>query len=97
MKQIYITLFRIISFIIPRVSKIIPESVSENSIKGTAYISFYVMPDGRIDNFETVKTFSEDLSNNLIDTLRKMQEWIPGYHGGDPVVAKVCIPYQYGF
>jgi aminopeptidase N len=76
---------------------IIPESVSEDSIKGTAYISFYVMPDGRIDNFEIVKTFSEDLSNNLIDALRKMQEWIPGYHGGNPVVAKVCIPYQYGF
>ncbi|MBI5540923.1 MAG: hypothetical protein HY951_12740 [Bacteroidia bacterium] len=62
---------------------------------GTAYISFLISPTGVVSEFKQENAYSPEFAKEIINVLKSLPRWIPGYFNGNPVYTKVVYPFKY--
>ena len=69
-----------------------PESALADSIGGRVIVRFVVEKDGRLTNFEAVRTPDERLTQEAIRVLRLTEPWQPGHNRGEAVRCHFAMP-----
>ncbi|MBR6493677.1 MAG: energy transducer TonB, partial [Prevotella sp.] len=69
-----------------------PETAIADSVQGRVIISFVVEKDGRLTNFEVLRTPDERLSDEAIRVVRLTEPWIPAKNKGKDVRCRFCMP-----
>ena len=69
-----------------------PESALADSVQGRVFVRFVVETDGRLTNFEVVRTPDERLSAEAIRVLHLTEPWIPAKNNGRDVRSRFCMP-----
>lgn len=72
-----------------------PEAAMADSVQGRVIVRFVVEKDGRLTNFEVVRTPDERLSAEAIRVLRLTEPWIPAQNQGHPVRSRFCMPITF--
>ena len=72
-----------------------PESAMADSIQGRVIIRFVVEKDGRLTNFEVVRTPDDRLSNEAIRVLKLTEPWVPAKNKGQDVRCHFVMPIQF--
>ena len=72
----------------------IPQELVDSGERETVYISFLVNPNGILSDFKVENSFSEEVANCIIDVVKRMPRWIPGYNKGNPVFVRFYLPYK---
>ena len=69
-----------------------PEGAETDSVQGRVIVRFVVEKDGRLTNFEVVRTPDDCLSAEAIRVLRLTDPWIPAKNKGRDVRCRFCVP-----
>ena len=72
-----------------------PETAVADSIQGRVVISFVVERDGRLTNFEVIRTPDDRLSNEAIRVVRLTEPWIPAKNKGKDVRSRFSMPIMF--
>ncbi len=72
-----------------------PDSAIEKGIEGRVIIRFVVEKDGRLTNFEVLKSPDDLLSEEALRVLRLTEPWIPAQNEGRPVRSHFCMPITF--
>ena len=72
-----------------------PESAMADSVQGRVIVRFVVEKDGRLTNFEVVRTPDERLSAEAIRVLKLTQPWVPAKNRGQDVRCYFVMPVQF--
>lgn len=72
-----------------------PDSAIEKGIEGRVIIRFVVEKDGRLTNFEVLKSPDDLLSKEALRVLRQTEPWIPAQNEGRPVRSHFCMPITF--
>ena len=72
-----------------------PETAIADSVQGHVVISFVVEKDGRLTNFEVLRTPDECLSDEAIRVVRMTEPWIPAKNKGRDVRCRFCMPVMF--
>ncbi len=72
-----------------------PESCKDDGMEGTVYVSFVIDEDGTVKDIKAIKSPDERLSASALETVNKMQAWIPGKQDGKNVKVQFNLPIKY--
>ena len=72
-----------------------PESALADSIQGRVIVRFVVETDGRLTNFEVVRTPDERLSAEAIRVVKLTEPWVPAKNRGQNVRCHFVMPVQF--
>lgn len=72
-----------------------PESAMNDSVQGRVFVRFVVEKDGRLTNFEVVRTPDERLSAEAIRVLKLTEPWVPAKNRGQDVRCHFVMPIQF--
>ena len=72
-----------------------PESALADSVQGRVIVRFVVETDGRLTNFEVVRTPDERLSAEAIRVLKLTEPWVPAKNHGQDVRCHFVMPVQF--
>lgn len=72
-----------------------PESALADSVQGRVIVRFVVETDGRLTNFEVVRTPDERLSAEAIRVLKLTEPWVPAKNRGQDVRCHFVMPVQF--
>lgn len=72
-----------------------PDSVLADSVEGRVIIRFVVEKDGRLTNFEVVRTPDERLCAEAIRVLHLTEPWVPAQKDGRYVRCHFVMPIQF--
>ena len=72
-----------------------PESALADSVQGRVFVRFVVETDGRLTNFEVVRTPDERLSAEAIRVLKLTEPWVPAKNRGQDVRCHFVMPVQF--
>ena len=76
-----------------------PKKAVRQGVEGMVLVSFVIYPDGKMRDYEVVKTPSEALSGAVIDILERANRlkdgWKPGEVDGEPVKVSFTIPVNF--
>ena len=72
-----------------------PDAAQADSVQGRVIIRFVVEKDGRLTNFEVVRTPDDRLSAEAIRVLRLTEPWQPAQNQGRPVRCHFCVPVSF--
>lgn len=72
-----------------------PESALADSVQGRVFVRFVVETDGRLTNFEVVRTPDERLNAEAIRVLHLTEPWIPAKNNGRDVRSRFCMPITF--
>ena len=72
-----------------------PESAMNDSVQGRVIVRFVVEKDGRLTNFEVVRTPDERLSAEAIRVLKLTEPWVPAKNRGQDVRCHFVMPVQF--
>ena len=72
-----------------------PDSAIEKGIEGRVIIRFVVEKDGRLTNFEVLKSPDDLLSKEALRVLHQTEPWIPAQNEGRPVRSHFCMPITF--
>jgi len=67
----------------------------EFRITGKVYISFVVLPNGKIDDVRVVKGLGFGLDEEAVRVVKSMPRWLPGTQNGLPVAVVYNLPIQF--
>ncbi len=74
-----------------------PEGAMADSVQGRVIVRFVVEKDGRLTNFEVLRTPDERLSNEAIRVLRLTEPWVPAKNKGQDVRCHFVMPVQFRY
>ena len=69
-----------------------PAKAIEEGIQGRMVVKFIVEKDGRLSNFEFLKSPDPVFNDEVIRVLKKSPKWTPGYQKGKPVRVSYVLP-----
>ncbi len=69
-----------------------PESALADSVQGRVFVRFVVETDGRLTNFEVVRTPDERLSAEAIRVIKLTEPWVPAKNRGQNVRCHFVMP-----
>ena len=69
-----------------------PESALADSVQGRVFVRFVVETDGRLTNFEVVRTPDERLSAEAIRVIKLTEPWVPAKNRGQDVRCHFVMP-----
>ena len=72
-----------------------PESALADSVQGRVIVRFVVETDGRLTNFEVVRTPDERLSAEAIRVIKLTEPWVPAKNRGQDVRCHFVMPVQF--
>jgi len=72
-----------------------PEEMKENGITGTLEMSFVVDTDGKLVDFNVLKTPHPAATKVLTQALKGMPKWHPGIVNGQPVRVRYTLPFNF--
>ena len=72
-----------------------PESAMNDSVQGRVIVRFVVEKDGRLTNFEVLRTPDERLSAEAIRVLKLTEPWVPAKNRGQDVRCHFVMPVQF--
>jgi TonB family protein len=72
-----------------------PEKSLLEDAQGTVFISFVVEPNGKVTNINILRSVNEDLDQEAVRVIRKMPDWMPGIHEGNPVRVRLTLPVRF--
>ena len=72
-----------------------PEGAMADSVQGRVIVRFVVEKDGRLTNFEVVRTPDERLSNEAIRVLKLTEPWVPAKNKGQDVRCHFVMPVMF--
>ena len=72
-----------------------PESALADSVQGRVIVRFVVETDGRLTNFEVVRTPDERLSAEAIRVIKLTEPWVPAKNHGQNVRCHFVMPVQF--
>ncbi len=72
-----------------------PESAMNDSVQGRVIVRFVVEKDGRLTNFEVVRTPDERLSAEAIRVLKLTEPWVPAKNRGQDVRCHFVMPVHF--
>ena len=72
-----------------------PESALADSVQGRVIVRFVVETDGRLTNFEVVRTPDERLSAEAIRVIKLTEPWVPAKNRGQNVRCHFVMPVQF--
>lgn len=72
-----------------------PENCKEDAVEGTVILSFIINKDGHVSDIFPVRSPDERLTESAIETVSKMEDWIPGKQGGKNVKVEYKLPIKY--
>ena len=72
-----------------------PDSAMADSVQGRVIVRFVVEKDGRLTNFEVVRTPDERLSDEAIRVLRLTEPWQPARNKGEAVRCHFVMPVMF--
>jgi RNA polymerase sigma factor (sigma-70 family) len=72
-----------------------PEAAMADSVQGRVIVRFVVEKDGRLTNFEVVRTPDERLSAETIRVLHLTEPWQPAQNQGRPIRCRFYMPITY--
>lgn len=72
-----------------------PESTLADSVQGRVIVRFVVETDGRLTNFEVVRTPDERLSAEAIRVIKLTEPWVPAKNRGQDVRCHFVMPVQF--
>ena len=72
-----------------------PEAPKKANITGTVLVSFIVETDGKLSNFEALKSPHPDLSAEAIRVMKLMPAFSPGMKDGKAVRVKMTLPVKF--
>ena len=72
-----------------------PESALADSVQGRVIVRFVVETDGRLTNFEVVRTPDERLSAEAIRVVKLTEPWVPAKNRGQNVRCHFVMPVQF--
>lgn len=70
------------------------QKLDEDDKSGLTVLSFLIHPNGTTSNFEIMKTSSKTNANKLIETIKGIDDWIPGSKNNIPVYSRMYLPYN---
>jgi protein TonB len=71
-----------------------PRKSKKAKIEGTVFVGFVVQPDGTPTDIHIVKGLNEEMNEEVLRVMRKMDKWKPGSRNGTPVKAKFVMPVK---
>ena len=72
-----------------------PESALADSVQGRVFVRFVVETDGRLTNFEVVRTPDERLSAEAIRVIKLTEPWVPAKNHGQDVRCHFVMPVYF--
>ena len=72
-----------------------PESALADSVQGRVIVRFVVETDGRLTNFEVVRTPDERLSAEAIRVIKLTEPWVPAKNRGQNVRCHFVMPVYF--
>ena len=72
-----------------------PDSALADGMQGRVIVRFVVEKDGRLTNFEVVRTPDERFSNEAIRVLRLTEPWQPARNKGEVVRCHFVVPVMF--
>ena len=72
-----------------------PESALADSVQGRVFVRFVVETDGRLTNFEVVRTPDERLSAEAIRVIKLTEPWVPAKNRGQNVRCHFVMPVYF--
>ena len=72
-----------------------PESALADSVQGRVFVRFVVETDGRLTNFEVVRTPDERLSAEAIRVIKLTEPWVPAKNRGQDVRCHFVMPVYF--
>lgn len=72
-----------------------PEEAKKGKIQGKVYVEFIVRPDGSITDIKMLRSIGEPkhgIDNAVIDLLKKMPKWKPGYQNNKAIAMRYRLP-----
>ncbi len=72
-----------------------PESALADSVQGRVFVRFVVETDGRLTNFEVVRTPDERLSAEAIRVIKLTEPWVPAKNRGQNVRCHFIMPVYF--
>ena|ERR1044072_4099521 len=69
-----------------------PVSKKENVMSGKVYVQFIVEKEGSLTNIKILKTFDDNIADEVIRVIRLMPKWIPGKQNGKLVRVFYNLP-----
>jgi|GEM_PF-279908 len=61
---------------------------------GKVFISFCVSSNGSLSEFKVERSDSEELGQKVLQALKIMPRWAPGYFNNEPAIVKVIFPFR---
>lgn len=71
------------------------ENAKQEGIEGKVGVTFEIQKDGSIDNIEVVRSLHPDLDRVVINKLKEMPKWKPGFKNGKYVTVKFALPVKF--
>jgi len=72
----------------------LPSKTQGSKPAGTVLISMVVAPNGTLRDFRIEKSGSPEIAEALVNAMKKMPRWAPGYLNGNPTNVKVIVPFR---
>jgi len=70
------------------------QKLDEDDRSGLTVLSFLIHPNGTTSNFKIMKTTSKENASKLVETVKGIDDWIPGSKNNTPVYTRFYLPYK---
>ena len=74
---------------------LLPESLKNDTVKGTVFASFVVKYSGKITDATIVRGLKPDLDKEVLRVITNMPAWTPAEHNGKKVNVRYTIPVKF--
>lgn len=64
-------------------------------VSGRVYVSFIVEISGELTDPKIVRGIGEEFDSAVLDLIKMMPNWIPGYLGDEQARTKVIVPIRF--
>jgi TonB family protein len=72
-----------------------PESALKDRLSGQVIISFVVDTTGKLIDYKITKGVREDIDQEALRLMSFAPDWVPGYHNGRVVKARMSFPLNF--
>lgn len=72
-----------------------PESARISNVEGFVQVYFVVDKDGKAGNFRVVRSLGDHFDEEALRVMRKLTEWKPATHNGQPVSQHLSIKLRF--
>lgn len=72
-----------------------PEVAKRAGLQGSVYVKFIVTKEGKLNNFEIIKSISKELDEEAIRAMKTEQNWKPGMQNGKTVHSQFVMPVKF--